>query len=168
MSGVTVTAVLQDITKIESEAMIVGFFEDVRPLKGPAGQLDWLLCGALSRLVLDRKLQGSLGQVALLTSQGKVPVQKIFLIGLGPRAELSPAVLQSAARTAAGSVSGAGVKKAVLEWFPTAGLPEEQQMTALRSGLQEGASGRGLEMTLLAPDRGVFDRIIKYVPAAQS
>ena len=46
---------LQDIKKIETGAIIVGFFEDVRPLKGLAGELDWLLCGALSRLIINKK-----------------------------------------------------------------------------------------------------------------
>ncbi len=92
--------------------MIVGFYEDVRPLKGVAGELDWLLCGALSALVLSKKLRGSLGDVALVTSQGKVPVQKIFMVGLGPRDGMTPATLQSAARNAAatarqGRASGA-------------------------------------------------------------
>ena len=89
MSSVTVTVILQDIKKLATEALIVGFYEDVRPLKGVAGELDWLLCGALSSLVLTKKLRGSFGDVALVTSQGKVPAQKIFLVGLGPRAGLT-------------------------------------------------------------------------------
>ncbi len=72
MSSVTVKVILQDIKKLETEALIVGFYEDVRPLKGVAGELDWLLCGALSSLVLTKKLRGSLGDVALahLAGQG--------------------------------------------------------------------------------------------------
>ena len=71
MSSVTVKVILQDLKKLATEALIVGFYEDVRPLKGVAGELDWLLCGALSALVLTKKLRGSLGDVALVTSQGK-------------------------------------------------------------------------------------------------
>ena len=65
MSSVTVKVILQDIKRLATEALIVGFYEDVRPLKGVAGELDWLLCGALSSLVLTEKLRGSLGDVAL-------------------------------------------------------------------------------------------------------
>ena len=86
MASVTVKVILQDIKKLVTEALIVGFYEDVRPLKGAAGELDWLLCGALSSLLIAKKIRGSLGDVALVTSQGKVPAQKIFLVGLGPRA----------------------------------------------------------------------------------
>jgi len=89
MSGVIVKIILQDIKKIDAEALIVGFFQDIRPLKGAAGQLDWLLCGALSSLLIKNKLKGALGEMALLTSQGKVPSQKIFLVGLGAKAGFS-------------------------------------------------------------------------------
>ena len=85
MPGLTVNVLLQDIKKLETEALIVGFFEDVRPLKHLAGELDWLLCGSLSNLIIKHKLQGALGDVALLTSQGKMPAQKIFMVGLGRR-----------------------------------------------------------------------------------
>ena len=57
MPGLTVRVILEDIKKVETEALVVGFFQDVRPLKGFAGQLDWLLCGALSGLLLKNKLQ---------------------------------------------------------------------------------------------------------------
>ena len=49
MPGLTVKVILQEINKIESEALVVGF-RGVRPLKGIAGQLDWLLCGAFHTL----------------------------------------------------------------------------------------------------------------------
>ena len=88
--------IIQDIKKLETDALIVNFFEDVRPLKGLAGELDWLLCGSLSHLILNNKINGSLGDVALLTSQGKIPAKKIFLLGLGPKAGFSPASLRSA------------------------------------------------------------------------
>ncbi|MDA8422897.1 MAG: hypothetical protein M0Z89_06150, partial [Nitrospiraceae bacterium] len=85
MPGLTVRVIIEDIKNVETEALVVGFFQDIRPLKGFVGQLDWLLCSALSGLLLKNKLHGSLGDVALLTSRGKVPAQKIFLVGLGPK-----------------------------------------------------------------------------------
>jgi len=159
MSGLTVKVLLQDMKKIESEALIVGFYEDVRPLKGVAGELDWLLCGSLSALILRNKLRGSLGDVALLTSQGKLSVQKIFLVGLGPRARLSPLTLRSAAITAAASALGAGVRSAVLEYGASADMPTDEGLSALQSGLHEGAAGRTLDVALLASDVVAYDTI---------
>ncbi len=81
----TVKVLLQDIKKLETEALIFGFYENVRPLRDLAGQLDWLLCGSLSHLIINQKLRGSLGEVALVTSRGKVPASKLFMVGLGPK-----------------------------------------------------------------------------------
>jgi hypothetical protein len=160
MSGVTVKVILQDIKKLATEALIVGFYEDVRPLKGVAGELDWLLCGALSSLVLTKKLRGSLGDVALVTSQGKVPAQKIFLIGLGPRAGFTPATLRSAARTAAASAVGAGVRSAAIEYFP-ADMPQDGGVNAVQQGLNEGAGGRSFEVQLLASDAVAYEKLTR-------
>ena len=46
------------ITKIEDKVIVAGFFSDVRPLKGLAGEIDWLFNGQISKLILDGKLTG--------------------------------------------------------------------------------------------------------------
>lgn len=163
MSGLTVKVLLQDIRKIETEALIVGFYEDVRPLKGIAGELDWLLCGSLSSLILKNKLRGSLGDVALVTSQGKLSAQKIFLLGLGTRAGLSPSTLSSIAKTAAASALGAGVGSAVLEYIEPADLPADTCLSALQSGLHEGVAGRTFDVALLASDVVSYDKIARFL-----
>jgi hypothetical protein len=161
----TVKVLFQDIKKLATEALIVGFYEDVRPLKGVAGELDWLLCGSLSTLILTNKVSGALGDVALLTSQGKVTVQKIFLVGLGPRAGLSTTTLQSAARIAATSAVEAGVRNAAIEYFPASDMPHESGVAALNKGLNEGAGERNFEVHLLASDAAACATISRMLAA---
>jgi len=168
MYGVTVKVMLKDIKQLATEALIVGFNEDVRPLKGVAGELDWLLCGSLSALVLSKKLRGSLGDVALVTSQGKVPVQKIFMVGLGPRNGMTPATLRSVARNAATTAVGAGVRSAAIEYFPSSEMPLDSGVNALYQGLDEGAGGRSFDVFLLASDAAAYEQIsrsLKEPPA---
>ena len=165
MPGLTVKVVLQDIKKLETEALIVGFYEDVRPLKGLAGELDWLLCGALSSLMISNKISGALGDVALLTSQGKVPAQKIFMVGLGRRGALSPASLRSAARTALTSALGAGVSRAAIEYFHSSDIPYEAGVSALRDGLSDGARERHADISVLAPDASAYEHISRLMNA---
>ncbi len=143
---------MHDIRKLETDAVVVGFHEDVRPLKGAAGALDWLLCGSLSQLIIQHKVRGALGDVALLTSKGKIPASKIFLVGLGPRAELSPAALRTAARTAAASVVNAGAASAGLDLVPQGGFPGEDAFDAFREGLAEGTGTHACDITVIAPD----------------
>ena len=155
--------IIQDIKKLETEALIVSFFEDVRPLKGLAGELDWLLCGSLSDLLLDQKLEGSLGDVALLTSRGKIPARKVFLVGLGSQAALSLASVRKAARAAASSAWSAGVTKVALEYFPPPDLPHDTALEAVQKGLMEGAPVRKLDISLLMPDATTYDKISRLV-----
>jgi len=159
-----VKVISQDVRTVRTEALIVGCYEDVRPLKGLAGELDWLLCGALSRLLLKKNILGSLGDVALLTSQGKVPAAKIFLIGLGQRQTLSAAAVQSAARNAVASAVSAGVRQAAMECFPLSGTGDDPAfMTALVKGVAEGVDGHGLDLSLLAPDAAACERISRTI-----
>jgi hypothetical protein len=158
----TVNVLLQDIKKMETEALVVGFYEDVRPLKGLAGELDWLLCGALSGLLLQRKVRGSLGEVALLTSRGKVRAQKLFMIGLGPKAGFSPARVRSAARIAAFSATRAGIGRMAIECFHSSTAPGESDLAELRAGLTEGAGTLALDVSVLAPDAASYERILRF------
>ena len=155
--------VLQDIKKIDTEALIVGFFADVRPLKGLAGELDWLLCGTLSRLILENKLKGSTGDMALVTSGGKVPAQKIFMVGLGPREALSASTMTAAARNAVSTALSAGVTDVALEYLPSPDMPYETAVAALRKGLNEGAGRRGINISLLASDAAMYEKILKFI-----
>jgi len=165
MSGLTVHVLFQDIKKVETDALVVGFHEDVRPLKGIAGQLDWLLCGALSSLVIENKLSGALGDVALLTARGKVPAQKIFMVGLGRRADYSLAVLRQSARNSAVSILGAGVSRAAIEYLQPQGASFDSGIPAMQEGLAEGAGGRDLAVSLLARDAASYEQLSRLVKA---
>ena len=154
---------MHDIKDLETDAVIVGFHEDVRPLKGTAGALDWLLCGALSHLIIQKKLRGALGEVALLTSKGKIPAAKIFMVGLGPRAASSPESLRAAARVAASSSVNAGIARAALDFFPSGAAQSDDALAAVREGLAEGAGSRQIDFTLLAPDERDFEQMSRLV-----
>jgi hypothetical protein len=153
------TVIAQDITKIDTDAVVVSFHEDVRPLRGGAGQIDWILCGALSRLIIEKHIRGVLGEVALVTSAGKIPAPKVFLVGLGPREGSSPDSLRRAARAAASSVAGAGVARAALSSAPIADGLSDETLQALRQGLTEGAAGRRLSIVLAVPDAATIGRM---------
>jgi hypothetical protein len=152
------------IKDVDADAVIVGFHEDVRPLKGAAGLLDWLLCGALSHLIIQKKVRGTSGEVALLTSRGKIQAAMIFMVGLGPR-EASTDSLRAAARAAAVSSVNAGVARAAIDCFPLGGIPTGEAMTAVREGLAEGAGSHPIDFTLLAPDAAAFERMTRMVGA---
>jgi len=156
---------MHDIKKLETDAVAVGFFEDIRPLKGAAGALDWILCGSLSHLIIHNKIRGALGEVALLTTKGKIPAPKVFMVGLGPRSQMTPATLREATRKAATIIAGAGVIRAALDCFPLRNGLSEEDLAAVRQGLEEGAGNHALDIVLLAPDAASFERMSRFVRA---
>jgi Cytosol aminopeptidase family, N-terminal domain len=156
---------MHDVKDLKTDAVIVGFHEDVRPLKGTAGALDWLLCGALSHLIIRKKMRGVLGEVALLTSKGKVPADKIFMVGLGPRAASSPESLRAAARVAAASSVNAGIAHAALDFFLAGAAQSDDAIAAVREGLAEGAGAHPIDFALLAPDNTAFEQMSRFVRA---
>jgi hypothetical protein len=162
---VALQVLMHDIKTVDVEAVVVGFHEDIRPLKGGAGTLDWVLCGALSRLISEGRVQGTVGDLALLTTAGKLPAKKVFMVGLGRRADMMPDSLRLAARSAAASLMGAGIRRAAIDLFPVTAEPDERSLAAVRQGLAEGAAGHDLQVSLLAPDAATVERISRFLRA---
>jgi hypothetical protein len=150
---------MHDILTVDAEAVVVGFHEDVRPLQGGAGMLDWVLCGALSRLIKEGRIRGALGEVALTTTAGKFSADKIFLIGMGRRSDASAATLHRIARTAAESLVAAGVGRAAIDLFPLQARPDREALMTVKQGLDEGAADRPLQVVLLAQDTTALAQI---------
>ena len=161
----TVKVAQQDFKKLETEALVVGFHENVRPLKRLAGALDWLLCGSLSRLIIKSKLRGRIGDAALLTPRGKIPARKIFLVGLGPVEDRSPASLSSLAAAVIETVLKAGVRQAALEYFAAADIPLETGVPAFCSGIARAVGGRDLDIVILLPPGAAPETIAHLVNA---
>jgi hypothetical protein len=65
------------------ELFIVPIYSDVRPLRGPAGLLDWRLCGDLSAALREEKLTGEVGEKLLLPTR-RIPWQAVLVVGSGP------------------------------------------------------------------------------------
>jgi len=73
----------------ECDVVVSGFFQDERPLQGSSGWIDWRLNGALSRILIDKRLTGEWKETTLIPSQGRLMPRLILLIGLGKLKEYS-------------------------------------------------------------------------------
>ncbi len=71
------------IERIASDAVVVSFFDGDRPLRGDAGRVDWRLCGALSRLLVDGVIEGAAGDAVLLPGDGRLRAPRLLVLGLG-------------------------------------------------------------------------------------
>lgn len=107
---------------IDTLVLFVG--QDERPLRGTAGFVDWRLNGALSRILLQGFFTGALGEKLLVPTGQRVPMGRIFAVGLGPLATLGAVRLAEVLESAARMLSAAKVEQAALE-LPGAGALDD-------------------------------------------
>ncbi|MBI3540931.1 MAG: hypothetical protein HY073_02170 [Deltaproteobacteria bacterium] len=77
------------IDEVPGRMALATFFEDLRPLKGSSGLIDWRLNGKISDLILQGRLSGSFSESLIMPSQGRLAAKDIFMFGLGNFSELS-------------------------------------------------------------------------------
>jgi hypothetical protein len=75
---------LARMDELRCEALALPFFSDERPLQGALGLVDWRLCGMISRMIENQRIDGSLGEAAMLPGRPRLSIEKLFLFGLGP------------------------------------------------------------------------------------
>lgn len=107
-----VPAELRRLDALRCEALALPFFEDERPLLGATGLVDWRLCGALSKLLLRGRVTGARGEVVLLPPRPKLPVDKLFLFGVGARGAFDAATLDATIAVALRTLSSTRVRTA--------------------------------------------------------
>lgn len=93
------------------EALVVGVFEDERPLRGAAGLADWRLCGRLSRLLEAGRATGAAGEALMLPPGRRLTARRLLWFGLGPSRGYDEARAAGDVRRIAGVVRDAGVTR---------------------------------------------------------
>ncbi|NOK19915.1 M17 family peptidase N-terminal domain-containing protein [Corallococcus carmarthensis] len=141
---------LDALTGVDALCLFVA--EDDRPLPSSAGYVDWRLCGALSRVLQGGFFTGVKDDWLLLPSDGKLPVPRIFVVGLGSRKRLDAASLGEALAGAAKVLSRAKVEAVALEVPQGASLSDSARAEAYQR--QFLPAFKGGRVSLLA-DKGL-------------
>jgi hypothetical protein len=134
------------------DALCLFLAEDDRPLTGAAGYVDWRMGGGLSRVLLQGFFVGAREDQLLVPTAGKLPVPRLFAIGVGKEASLDAAGLAKVLEGAAATLRRAGVASVALALPKGAALADEVRVDALKKHFLPGF-GTGA-VTLLA-ERGV-------------
>jgi len=159
MASVVVELDDQPLERVPADLVVVGFSPDDRPLRGSASRADWRLCGELWGLVTSRKLDGTLGQAALLSAAGPLRSPLLMVVGLGHRAELAVDTWRELGRDVARRALDLGVDRAVLGLASDAADLGTEGTCALFSGALVGADERGAELRLLIVGAGAPARL---------
>jgi hypothetical protein len=102
------------LDELRADALVLPFFAEERPLRGPASLIDWRLRGQLSRLRLRGQLTGRALERVLVPGRPLTTFDKIFLVGLGAEAEMTTASAETACRTILDVLDGCLVRSAVM------------------------------------------------------
>ena len=148
-----IRALSERITRIRTEILVLGFFQDVRPVRGLAGEVDWIHNGVFSHLMKQQKLQGQCGEAMLLASQTKLPTPKVLLIGLGTSLSYNDSVLQKVLLNIRARLNDLNVKRFAME---TMGVEDRlmgwrQFFDVFVATFDRSAATEDLDATLLTP-----------------
>jgi hypothetical protein len=89
------------------DVLVIPIWSDVRPLRGPAGLLDWRLCGKISQMIREGRVSGAAGEKLLLVT-GRVPWRRILGIGAGPSDVFGDGACQATLQCALEAAHGIG------------------------------------------------------------
>jgi hypothetical protein len=122
--------------RIDGEAVAALFFEDERPLLGPAALLDWRLNDLLTGLLLKGKARGRAGEHVLVRNNGKLAADWILFIGGGSRKGLGREAIQGLLGHFLQTCRDAGFNRVTLCLDPLAGMKKPDLGEMMTAALQ--------------------------------
>ncbi len=142
------------LTKLHSEVLVVSCFEDIRPLRGLAGEVDWLYGGIFSTLLMQGKITGKLGEILLLATQQKMQVPKVILAGLGSSGACEAADFTRVAQKIAGTMTGFQARECAMELLAPSSRPLDPVllMESFLKGMEETKKLEPFDLTFVVKD----------------
>ncbi|MBI2287655.1 MAG: hypothetical protein HYU83_01485 [Chloroflexi bacterium] len=105
-----IKAAVGDIAKIETDAIVVNFFEGMKHPEGDTATIDKALGGTITQLIKQGEIKGKINQITVIHTQGKLPAARVVVTGLGL---LRAKYVESIATTAQGAgIAGITVEDA--------------------------------------------------------
>jgi len=126
------------LEELDADVLVLFHPEDEPAPRGRLGWVDWILCGAVSRLRARGKFAGERGTNVLLSPSGKFRAKMILVIGLGRQAELSMVALYRLSYLAAHTILALGCTQVAME-PPFRAFPQELP-SRIRQAFLEGFS----------------------------
>lgn len=88
-------------TQICTPIVAVGVFEAPPSLTPDASSIDGALNGLISQLIADKEITGKQNQLTVIHTHGKIPAQRVAVVGLGKRADFGMDTVRQASAVVA-------------------------------------------------------------------
>lgn len=127
------------VERAPTDLAVVPLHSAERPLRGAAGRADWRLCGKLSALLMEGRLEGAPGEAALIASFGGLRAPFLLVLGVGERAGFDARAVEVFARDAVARGLSLGARTLSLP-FPddrAGSAAQEERAAALLVGAAE-------------------------------
>ncbi|MFH0846971.1 MAG: leucyl aminopeptidase [Chloroflexota bacterium] len=83
-------------TNFKTSALMLGIMAETKTPEGELALVDQALGGTISTLIAQSEIKGKSGEVTLIHTQGKLPAERVVIVGLGKAGELTPDRLRGA------------------------------------------------------------------------
>jgi leucyl aminopeptidase len=157
-----------DIAGAGQKAVIVNLFQGVTAPGGGTGALDRALGGAISTLIAEGDITGKLGESVLIHTLGRIPAQKVLVVGLGKSAEFDVGKVRKVSAESARKLRDAGATSiaSITHGAGIGGMEPEACAQAIAEGVVLGLY-RYLDFKKPEEDRKDVDEfvIVEHDPA---
>jgi len=92
--------ITKELVEIIADTLILGCMESDAPLSEYAAQADLLLNGEIGDLVLSKDISGKHGEITVIYPRNKIKVQRVLLVGLGKKENLTSELVRRSAALA--------------------------------------------------------------------
>jgi hypothetical protein len=141
------------------ELLAVGFYTDLRPLRGAAGLVDWRFDGRISALILGGNLSGAEGEQLLMPNHRRLPWRWTLALGLGPSADFDDERASRAVRKMLQTMRGLALAKlaVALPGREIERIPARRALQVFLKEAEAAPAGSITEVTLVETAAGQKD-----------
>ncbi|MBW3660797.1 MAG: leucyl aminopeptidase [Gemmatimonadetes bacterium] len=131
-----------NVTEIETDALIVNLYQDVKEPGGATAAIDAALEGQISGLIEDGEITGRLEEVTIVHTAGRLPAKRVVVAGLGKKEDAD----LEGVRRATGAATGRLLKHRIKRFHTIlhGGGDLESTGVAVKDLAQAIAEGAGL------------------------
>ncbi|MCD6453413.1 MAG: leucyl aminopeptidase [Dehalococcoidales bacterium] len=129
-----IKAVAGNITEVKADAIVLPIAEETGSLGGDLAAVDRALGGVVSQLIGQGEIKGKPNEITLIHTLGKLPSDRVVIVGLGKPAELSLDKIRGAIAEACRLLRGKGIAS-IATTFGIAKIP----VAAMTQAITEGA-----------------------------
>ncbi|MBE9503848.1 MAG: hypothetical protein IME96_06715 [Proteobacteria bacterium] len=148
----------KDVDKFETDAVVLLFFSDEKPLKGASGLVDWRMNGSISKLLESEMVSGDKGETTLVVPQGRIKGGKIMMVGLGDSSRFKARDLENIAPVIVEKLVHIDAKKVIIA-IPLkklSSIKSGKTVSSLMKGMKKSdKEGAKLQATLIVEDEDI-------------